>query len=61
VDGDLQEFLGKGVVWRWAVLGDVILVLFGSVECSGTTQKLMSELGLARAVVLEDRHNMVRR
>ena len=65
MDGDLQEFLGLGVRLRLAVLGDVILVFFGSVVCSGTAQKFMSDFGLVlrpvlRVVVLKDRCNAIR-
>jgi len=47
-----EEFLGEGVVLRLTVLGDVILVLFSSVECTGTGHKFVSDLGLAFTVVL---------
>jgi len=65
-DGDLQEFLGTGMGWRCTVLGDVFLVFLGSVECSGTAQKLMSDFrlvfGLVLGVmVLEGRYNVIRR
>ena len=43
------------MVRRWTVLGDVILVFFGSIECSGTGQKFMRDLGLVRLAVLENR------
>lgn len=66
MDGYLQEFLGFGMVVRLTVLGDMVLVFLGSVECSGTAQKLVRDFGLVLrpklgVIVLEGRYNVIRR
>lgn len=60
VDEDVQEFLGSGVVWRRAVLSDMVLVFFRGIERSSSSQKFMSQFCFVRVVVLEDGWGMVR-
>ena len=45
---------------RLAVLSDVLLVFFSSIERSSSPQKLVSEFWLTLAMVLEDKLNAIR-
>lgn len=60
VNGDLQQFFGTGMVLRFTMLGDVLLVLVGGIECAGSAQKLMRELGFVVGD-LEGTYEIVRR
>jgi hypothetical protein len=45
VCGHLQEFFGTGVALGFTVLFHILLVLVGSSEGAGSTQKFMREFG----------------
>ena len=56
MSGDLHKLLGESVVVGFSVLSDMVLVFFGSVECSGCAQGLVREVGLVWGIfVLECR------
>ena len=49
------------MVVRFTVPFEVFLVFMGGGECSGTTQKFMTDIGLVFVpLVLEDRRNVMR-